>query len=465
MAKIGDFIRRWEVAAIFILLFTVYLSNCFYYMSSTDTIPAILLPFNILDKQTVYLDNFMPYYNQTTNWWGTYFFTESRGHVLSSYPIVVPVLATPLYLPAYLLTKLAGIPIDMGNHTFFLMTYAMEKLSAGFIAALSGAIFYLLLREMFDRKVSLIGLVIFAFGTSTWTIGSQGLWQHGMSELLLCLTLYIVVKNLKSHKSINYVFLGLLSGLTVFDRPTNGILILPVLYYALRSRLKDIGAYGVSLAVIALPFLAYNLYFFGSFFGVYGGYGLAFDSQSPARLAGLLISPSRGLLIYTPVAILALLGAFYVKTLKERTFRHVLYLYGLVALGTILAYTSFAVWWGGGCYGPRFLTDIIPIIALFVVLFINEVMGWPDDNKKKAVLAVITILAVWSIAVQAIGAYLYPVYGFQWGHGQTITVDDQSKLWDWGDTQIGESLNGIYNRSAGYTYIIENGSVKVVPTG
>jgi hypothetical protein len=51
--------KYWAVA-IFLLLFTLYLSNCFYYMSSTDTIPAILLPFNILDKGTVTLDNFMP---------------------------------------------------------------------------------------------------------------------------------------------------------------------------------------------------------------------------------------------------------------------------------------------------------------------------------------------------------------------------------------------------------------------
>jgi hypothetical protein len=465
LAKIGDLVRRREAAVIFLLLFAVYLSNCFYYLSSTDTIPAILLPFNILDKQTVYLDNFWPYYNQTTNWWGTYFFTETQGHILSSYPIVVPVLATPLYLPAYLLTKLAGIPIDMGNHTFFLMAYAMEKLSAGFIAALAGVIFYLLLREMFDRKVSLIGLVIFALGTSTWTIGSQGLWQHGMSELLLCLTMYVIVKNQRSQKSINYVFLGILGGLTVFDRPTNAILVIPVLYYVLRGKLKGMAAYGVSLAVVALPFLAYNMYFFGSFFGVYGGYGLAFDGQSLERIAGLLFSPSRGLLIYTPVAALALLGAFYVRTLEERTFRHVLCLYGLIALGTILAYSTFSVWWGGGCYGPRFLTDIIPIIVLFVVLFVNEAMGWPDGNKKKAALAAICVLVVASIAVQAIGAYLYPVYGFQWGHGQTISVEDQSKLWDWSDTQIGESLNGLFNRSAGYSYVIENGSVKVVPAG
>src|SRR5271157_629303 len=464
-AKLADFFIKWEALIIFVVLFTLYLSNCFYYMSSTDTIPAVLLPFNILDKGTLTLDNFMPYYNQTTNWWGTYYFYESQGHVVSSYPIVVPLLATPLYLPAFLMTKLLGIPIDMGNHMFFLIAYAMEKLAAGFIAALAGVIFYKLLREMFDRKISLIGLAVFALGTSTWTIGSQGLWQHGMSELLICLILLIIAKGMKTKKTWHFILLGALSALLVFNRPTNGLLLIPVLYYALRSELKSALAYIISGAVVAIPFLAYSLYYFGSIFGGYGGLGssLTIDGLIPYRLAGLLVSPSRGLLIYTPIAILALAGIFYVKGIKEPKMMRVLYLFGLAALGTILTYGAFPVWWGGGCYGPRFFTDIIPIIVLFVVLFINEVMAWPDGDKKKAVLAVIAFLAIWSIGVQAVGAYLYPVYGFQWGNGQTITVENQSKLWDWHDTQLGESLNGIFNRSAGYSYVIENGSVKVMP--
>jgi hypothetical protein len=464
---IGDLARKWEIPLIFVLLFCLYLSNCFYYMSSTDTIPAILLPFNILDRGTITLDNFMPYYNGTANWWGTYYFTPTHDHIVSSYPIVVPVLATPLYIPAFLLTKLMGVPIDMGNHTFFLMVYAMEKLAAGFIAALAGVVFYLLLRELFSRRVSLIGLALFALGTSTWTIGSQGLWQHGMSELLLCLILLTVVKGMKAMKTWHFILLGVLSALLVFNRPTNGLLLIPALYYALRSGLRPALAYVVSGAVVAVPFLAYSLFYFGSVFGGYSGLGasLTIDGLIPYRLAGLLASPSRGILIYTPIVILALAGLFYVKGLKEPKLRHVLYLFALAAVGTIVTYSTFPVWWGGGCYGPRFFTDIIPVIVLFVVLFINEVMGWPDGDKKKAMLAVIVILAVWSIAVQAVGAYLYPVYGFQWGHGQTITVENQSKLWDWSDTQLGESLNGIFNRSAGYNYIIENGSVKVVPSG
>ncbi|MCD1294181.1 hypothetical protein CUJ83_04125 [Methanocella sp. CWC-04] len=464
VTKIKNVLERRETYFIFFIMCVVYLSNCFNYMSSTDTIPAILLPFSILDQHNIYLDNFIDYYNNSSNWWGTYFFTESRGHWVSSYPIVAPLLATPLYLLPYIFTKLMGIPVDMGNTTFFLMVYAMEKISAAVIAALSGVVFYLLLRELFDKKVALIGVFLYAFATSTWTIGSQGMWQHGTSELLLCLILLLLVKNIKVPKGISYVYLGILSGLLVFNRPTNAILLLPVLYYLLKSSRDNILRYGISLAAVSVPFLAYNLYFFGGLFGGYGGLTslYSFDPEAMTRLAGLLISPSRGLFIYTPIALLAIPGFFYVKKIKEDRIRNVFYLGGLAVALTTLMYSFYEFWWGGGCYGPRFFTDIIPLIVIFVMFFVNDVLQNRGDGHKNVLIGAVLLLLAASVLVQVIGAHLYPVYGFQWGHGETITFDDQSKLWDWSDTQISQSLDGLFNSSnKGYRINIDNGTVSV----
>jgi hypothetical protein len=280
MEKLIGILKKRELAVIFILLFGIYLSSCFNYMSSTDTIPAILMPFSILDQHNIYFDQFWDYYNHTTNWWGTYFFWTERGHIVSAYPIITPILVTPLYVIPYIGIKLLGIPIDMNNGTFFLLVYAMEKISAGVVAALSSVVFYLLLRQMFDRKVSLIGLVIYALGTSTWTIGSQGLWQHGMSELLICLMLLIVALDIKKPRARNYIFLGLLSGLLVFNRPTNAPLLLPIAYYAAKDILKGswggVARYGAAAAAVAAVMFAYSFYFFGGPFGAYSSYGPLF---------------------------------------------------------------------------------------------------------------------------------------------------------------------------------------------
>jgi hypothetical protein len=181
-------------------------------------------------------------------------------------------------------------------------------------------------------------------------------------------------------------------------------------------------------------------------------------------LAGLLISPSRGLFIYTPIALLALFGVLYVKRLDSKVLRNTLYLGAVGVLAVVFIYTSFECWWGGGCYGPRFFTDLIPFIALGIVFTVNEALNHDRSSAglHKLKLGVIAILLAASILVQLIGVQLYPVYGFQWGHGQTITVQDQSKLWDWQDTQIGESLDGLTNSSNhGYRYQFNNGTVSV----
>ena len=430
-----------------------------------------MLPFNILNGHGLLLDGFYnDYYKDTTNWWGNYYFTFTRGHVLSMYPIVVPLLVLPLYALPFIFIKLAGIPIDMHDHVFFLTVYGMEKLSAGVIAALSGVFMYMLLRELFDRKVSLAGTLFFALGTSTWTIGSQGLWQHGASELLLLAALLVLVRNVKSRKPLNFVLLGVLTALLVFNRPTNTLLAIPLILYALSDffvtkKLDGVVAYIAAGVAVSLPFLAYNLYYFGGMFGAYSGFVYAFGMDDvPLRMAGLLVSPSRGLLIYTPAVLLAIPGYLLVKNIRPPALKSVFYMYGFSVIATILIYSLYECWWGGGCYGPRFFTDMMPVIAIFVTFCIDEALKLEGSGRTMA-LSAIAVLIVASISVQAIGAYLYPVYGFQWGHGQTITVEDQSKLWDWRDTQIGESLNGIFNRSAGYTYIIENGNVKVVPAG
>ena len=61
----------------------------------------------------------------------------------------------------------------------------MEKLTASFLAALSAALLFLLLRRRATPSIAMLLTVAYAFGTTTWVISSQALWQHGMAQLLV----------------------------------------------------------------------------------------------------------------------------------------------------------------------------------------------------------------------------------------------------------------------------------------
>ena len=60
----------------------------------------------------------------------------------------------------------------------------MEKLSASFLAALSASLLYLVLRRRAKPSIALLLTLAYAFGTTTWVISSQALWQHGVDAAI-----------------------------------------------------------------------------------------------------------------------------------------------------------------------------------------------------------------------------------------------------------------------------------------
>jgi hypothetical protein len=89
---------------------------------------------------------------------------------------------------------------------------------------------------------------------------------------------------------------------------------------------------------------------------------LSYDAGSFVRqgLWGLLFSPGKGLLLYAPPVLLALLafGPFVRRYPMEG-----LAIAGL-SLSYVLAYSSRRGWHGGLCWGPRYLLPVLPLMLL-----------------------------------------------------------------------------------------------------
>jgi len=255
--KLIDLVKRHELLCLFCLVYFVYNIN-FRPIPSGDTIPASLLPFSILEDHSLYFDRFYHYYacNNCTIW----FFTENGGHYLSSYPIVIPVLVTPFYVIPYVFLKLNSCPIDLFHPGFSLTVSLMEKLSASLIASVSVVFVYLSLKELVSRRTAAFVALIFAFGTNTWTISSQALWQHGLGELLLAASIFLVLLNEKQASNRLIILLGALSGLFVFNRPADAILLIPFIYYILRLNNMRILYYIFGAFLSGAPSLLYNTY-------------------------------------------------------------------------------------------------------------------------------------------------------------------------------------------------------------
>jgi hypothetical protein len=85
---------------------------------------------------------------------------------------------------------------------------------------------------------------------------------------------------------------------------------------------------------------------------------LSFNTPISEGLYGLLLSPGKGLFIFSPVIILGIIGLFFFKP------RSWTLLILSLSLMFIISHSTYSVWSSGGGWGPRFLLPIIPLLIL-----------------------------------------------------------------------------------------------------
>jgi len=83
--------------------------------------------------------------------WGpnvAYAFRKVNGHFVSLFPIVTPILITPVYFLSYLIYTVFQVPFDS------LSIMVLAKTCATIIAALSVVFVYLAGKELFPQKIA-----------------------------------------------------------------------------------------------------------------------------------------------------------------------------------------------------------------------------------------------------------------------------------------------------------------------
>lgn len=414
------------------LLFGVFLVYCNWAtpISLNDTIGTQALPYAILENHTVFLDE--TYQSHMDNRNLRYRFVHVEGdHYASLFPIVIPVLITPVY----------ALPVFLNIPNTDLVNLVMSHIASALISALSVVFVYLACRYISGRKVALLSALIFAFATSTWSFSSQFLYAHGMSELLLAAMIFLVIKNESCHSVWNIVFLGICSALFIFNRPSDSLLVLPVLGYVIWYHRENMVHYVFSGFLFGLPFLIYNIVLFNNPLGGYSQVSsrLSFDGTLLANYLGLLISPNRGLIVFTPVLILAIVGFWSIRNYHKPVYR---FLQGsIIAIAfTIMVYASFDDWQGGDTFGPRYLTCVLPYLIIGLCIFFNDFVKKP---QKFYVVALIVMVVAFSLFVQVIGVFYYkPTSNPQeYFPNQYCSYD----AWDFTDLVI---INSFYHKDA-----------------
>ncbi len=400
--------RRGTPWLVFLVALAVYLSTG-QKVASGDTVPSSLIPIAVLLHGTIRLDDFTSalkerYHDSIGQNQQLPYFVEQTAHgVMSLYPVATGLLATPLLALPILVIALTSSPTpeEWLEHTQKLQFYA-----AAIITAATASLFWLICDSLgFSFWFGLGLTTLYAFGSEAFCTSSQALWQHGAGVLFFLAELFFFIRLQVTPQGgwgANRwaILLSLAAATAVAIRPTNLLLVGPIFVVALWQRPRLAPALVLPGVPIGAALLAYNVYFFDS---VFGGYHHTIFYWSllgfRAGAAGLLLSPGRGLFFYFPFAGLALLLILRQPSLLRQGLPIAL---AVSIVSSIALFSFYSDWEGGWSVGPRYLTEVQPLILILAGI------AWQSlsfTTQRRLGILSFGILLPYSIFIQAVGSY------------------------------------------------------------
>jgi hypothetical protein len=308
-------------------------------------------------------------------------------------------------LPVFAAAKALGTDLRRAESR-----WRLGKLAASLCTAGAVVFVFLLARLHLGLGAALWITAATALGTCLWSGSSQTLWQHGPSELFLLAGTWCLVAR---PGALGFAAAaGAAFGWAVLCRPTGAAAVIAAGCYLLAVDRRAALAFCAGGAPFAMLLAWYNDAMFGSplAFGQLaagldtgGADGGVWSTPFWTGLAGQLVSPSSGLLVFSPF-----LGATFVgmwlswRTPAYRPFRVV----ALVALALLLVDVKWFTWWGAWSYGYRIKADAAAVLAVLLI------PALPAIQARGAARLAFLLAVAWAVGVQWLGAFAFDVDGW-----------------------------------------------------
>jgi len=304
----------------------------------------------------------------------------------------------------------------------------IQKDLAALLSASTVTMFFLTASLVLSPGWSVLIALGAGLGTQVWSTASRGMWQHTWEIMLGAGVAYSLLTAEARTARLRPVLLATLVSWMFFVRPTGAVTVICVSAYVWIMWRSSFVSYAVVGAGWLAAFIAYSLAFFGTLIPFYyfsSGQDLPWATpvkfQPAIALYGTLVSPSRGLFIYCPIVawVLFVVVRFW-RVLKPKGLGAMAL---LASMGIWLVIVVHADWWGGACYGPRYMSDALPWIVLLAILAIAGIPPQRRSIRSPLIAAGALLLAV-SIAMNAVGAWSWETMAWNFkGPSPDIMLD------------------------------------------
>jgi hypothetical protein len=349
------------------------------------------------------------------------------GHPYNRYPVGTSLLILPVVWLAD-----AWIPGPTADPS---RSMAIAAVAAKVLAALSVALlFALVVRLTGDSRLALGLALVFGFATMHLPIHAGGLFTHNAVIPLLLATLLLA---LREDGGAAWAAVPLVAAFVT--RPTSAPVLVVVAGWMALHRARAFPPFASGAAGLGALFVTWSLWIYGAILPpYYTGYDASSPYvMSPARfaegLAGYLVSPHRGVFVFTPILAFSLWG----MALSIRSRAPHASFYRMLALAVVVHWLMISVmarkWWGGWSLGPRHVAEVFPLLVVLLVPAVDAARA--ASARLRLLLAPAAALALgWSLFVAVHGATSNAPQ--RWNSVPTNVDQHPERLWDWSDLQI-----------------------------
>jgi 4-amino-4-deoxy-L-arabinose transferase-like glycosyltransferase len=329
------------------------------------------------------------------------------GRYYSKYGLGHSLLAVPFYVAGVGIARLGGTPITEAGRLRQAtpLTYSVTTLGIA-SSALSVALLFLTCRALrFDRRASVLTAAALGGGTFVWHY-SRTFMTEPTTILTLLLGFYALARSEAAPRAAWFAVSGASLGMAVLLRvgnlvvlPALGLWVLWIVWTSragLRTAATLVAAWTGPIVAAFAVVAVYNSIRFGS--AAETGYGdPSSNMTNPAwvGLWGFVLSPGKSVFVYAPILLVALAG----WRRLWRTRREVALVITVMVTCYLVFHARLIYWWGGGAWGPRYATPLLPFCLFGLAAMIEGGMSRQQCVVASAVAALSVFVQVESVLV------------------------------------------------------------------